>query len=206
MRPWTRRTSTPALIVLVALLMLFSAPAAWARLGVGINVGRIEVNEPLLSGGIYSVAKMSVINTGTQAADYGLGVSYMEKQAEKEPPKTWFAFSPSRFRLKPGAARTVEISLVIPVSAEAGDYFALVEAHPIIEKKGVNVGIAAAAKASFTVKSSSLLWSIINRLLTWFTTNAPYSYAAAALIVAAAVGLTLKRFFKFSLRIERKGE
>lgn len=203
---WRGRLKRIAVVALTAFLILLAAQTAWARLGVGINVGKIEVNEPLLSGGIYSVAKMSVINTGTEIADYGLGVSYMEKQAEKRPPKNWFAFSPSRFRLKPGAARTVDVSLIIPINANEGDYFALVEAHPIIEKKGVTIGIAAAAKAFFTVKSSSLLWSIINRLLTWFTTNAPYSYVGTALIVAAAVVLMLRRFFKFSLRIERKGE
>ena len=184
---------------------VFSPPAA-ARLGVGINVGKIVVDEPLLSGGIYPITKMAVINTGDEAGSYELDVSYIEGQKELSPPKEWFSFKPKEFRLKPKQAREVEIGLVIPVQARAGDYFALVEAHPVVKKKAVTIGIAAAAKMSFSVNSSSLLWSIINRIVTWFTTNAPYSYIAAGVIAAAAVILLLRRFFRFSFRIERKGK
>ena len=187
-------------------LLLAAAQPAWARLGVGVNVGNIEVNEPLLSGGIYDIATMSVINTGNETSDYGLGVSYRDKQKEMKPPEKWFRFSPARFELKPGRQKPVEISLTIPVNAKAGDYFALVEGHPIAGEKGLNIGIAAAAKINFTVESSSLFWSIINRRPPWFANNSPYSYVIAGVVLLAIVILIIRRYVKLSFSIERKGK
>lgn len=193
-------------VIFFLVLLLAAAHPAWARLGVGVNVGNIEVNEPLLSGGIYDIATMSVINTGNETSDYGLGVSYRDKQKEMKPPKEWFRFSPTRFELKPGRQKPVEISLTIPVNAKAGDYFALVEGHPIAEGKGLNIGIAAATKFNFTVESSSLFWSIINRLTTWFANNSPYSYIVAGVILLAIAIFIIRRNLKLSFKIERKGK
>lgn len=185
-------------------LLIFTLPAS-ARLGVGINVGRIVVNEPLLSGGIYPVTRMAVINTGTEASDYEADISYLEGQKELKPPKEWFSFSPKRFHLKPRESKEIQISLTIPVNAREGKYFAFVEGHPVAKKKGVTIGIAAAAKMYFTVKSASLFWAIINRILTFFTTYAPYSYIILGIILLAILVFLFRRFFRISLRIERKG-
>ena len=193
-------------VIFFLVLLLGVAQPAWARLGVGVNVGNIEVNEPLLSGGIYDIATMSVINTGNETSDYGAGVSYRDKQKEMKPPEDWFRFSPARFELKPGRQEPVDISLTIPVNAKAGDYFALVEGHPIAGEKGLNIGIAAAAKLNFTVESSSLFWSIVNRLTTWFANNSPYSYIAAGVILLAIAILVIRRYIKLSFKIERKGK
>lgn len=186
-------------------LVLLAAPPASARLGVGVNVGHIEVNEPLLSGGIYEIATMSVINTGNEAGDYGVGVSYRDNQKEMKPPQEWFRFSSEKFELKPGRQRAVDISLVIPVNAKAGDYFALVEGHPIAGAEGLSIGIAAAAKLNFTVESSSFFWAVANRLTTWFGNNAPYSYAFVGVIFLAIAILIIRRYVKFSFKVERKG-
>ncbi len=193
-------------VIFLLVMLLAAAQPAWARLGVGVNVGNIEVNEPLLSGGIYDIATMSVINTGNETSDYGLGVSYRDKQKEMKPPVEWFRFSPERFELKPGRQKPVEISLIVPVNAKAGDYFALVEGHPIADEKGLNIGIAAAAKINFTVESSSLFWSIVNRLTTWFTNNSPYSYIIAGVSLLAIVILIIRHYIKLSFKIERKGK
>ncbi len=193
-------------VTFIVVLLLAAAQPAWARLGVGVNVGNIEVNEPLLSGGIYDIATMSVINTGNETSDYGVGVSYRDKQKEMKPPEEWFRFSPARFELKPGRQEPVDISLTIPVNAKAGDYFALIGGHPIADEQGLNIGIAAAAKINFTVKSSSLFWSIVNRLTTWFANNSPYSYIVAGVILLAIAILIIRRYLKLSFKIERKGK
>ena len=187
-------------------MVLLAAQPASARLGVGVNVGRIEVNEPLLSGGIYDIATMSVINTGNETSDYGVGVSYRDKQKEMKPPLEWFRFSPERFELKPGRQRAVDISLVIPVDAQAGDYFALVEGHPIAGDKGLNIGIAAASKLNFTVESSSLFWAVANRLTTWFGNNSPLSYIVVGAVLLVTAILIIRRYVRFSFRVERKGK
>ena len=194
------------IVLLVLLLLLAVGQPAMARLGVGVNVGNIEVNETLLSGGLYKIATMSVINTGDEAGDYGVGVSYRSGQEELKPPEDWFRFSPAKFKLRPGQAKPVEISLIVPVNAKAGDYFALVEGHPIAKGKGLTVGIAAAAKMQFSIKSSSLFWSIYNRMASWFKTNAPYSFIGVLLVLLAVVTLIIRRYLRFSFRIERKGK
>jgi hypothetical protein len=193
-------------LLLFLLLMLTSAQPAWARLGVGVNVGNIKVNEPLLSGGIYPVTKISVLNTGTESSDYGVGVSYRENQKEMKPPEEWFRFSPEKFELDQGEAQPVSIDLVIPVNAKAGDYFALVEGHPITKGKGLTIGIAAASKIRFTVKSSTLFWSILNRLTTWFENNMPYSAIAVGILLLAIVILVARRYLNISFRVEKKGK
>lgn len=194
------------LIVCLALVLpLVAAAPAVAKLGVGVNVGRIEVNEPLLSGGIYRIAKVGVINTGTEKATYEVDVSYLEDQKQLRPPKEWFSFKPKRLSLKPKDSEHVEVTVVLPVKAAPGKYFALIEAHPVIKKEAVTISIAAASKMSFTVESSSLFWSIINRVSSWLTANAPYTYIGLGILVLAIAVLIFRRFARISLRVERKG-
>ena len=38
--------------------------------GVGVNLGKIEIDEPLKPGGIYNFPSIGVINTGDEAGDY----------------------------------------------------------------------------------------------------------------------------------------
>ncbi len=176
-----------------------------AQSGVGVNVGKIEIDQTLSTGGSYNLPSIGVINTGHDASDYSVRISYMGDQEEQRPPGDWFSFSPSEFRLEAGESRTVAIRLNIPVAARSGDYFALVEASPKApEGSGVVVGIAAATKLTFTVRASnpiigSALW-VFNRV----NDAAPYSYIFAGLAVFLALAYWIRRRLNIRISFERR--
>jgi len=191
--------------ILIALAFLFIlAIPAFGKLGVGINVGRIEVNEPLLAGGSYDISKMSVINTGDETSDYTLDISFLEGQDELKPEKSWFRFKPKEFELEPGESKSVDINILLPLSAEAGNYFALVEAKPVSDDQGLSIGVAAAARFSFSVESSTLFWSIYNRIASLFTDYSPYSYILVGLVLVIIIWLILRRYLSFGVKLEKK--
>jgi len=187
----------------ILILILASAPAL-AKVGVGINLGKIKVNKPLYAGGIYKLANMSVINTGTESGKYKLSISYLEGQKKLKPAEEWFKFTPEKFFLKPGQAKQVEIEMHLPINADAGRYFAFVEGRPTANKKGMSVGIAAAAKLTFTVKSSSLFWSIINRTKSIVTNLSPYSYLFMGLLALLLLAAIVRRYVAVSFSFKKR--
>ena len=191
-------------IILAVMAGLISAGVS-AQSGVGVNVGKIEIDQVLSTGGSYNLPSIGVINTGHDAGDYSVRISYMGDQEEQRPPGEWFSFSPGVFGLEPGESRTVGIRLSIPVSARAGDYFALIEASPKPpEGSGVVIGIAAATKLTFTVRASnpfigSALWTF-NRV----NDAAPYSYIVAGLAVFLALAYWIRRKLNIRISFERR--
>lgn len=190
----------------ILIFCLLAASPALAKVGVGINLGRISVNQPLYAGGIYSLAKMTVINTGTESGNYQVDISYLEGQKQLKPAKNWFRFTPDQFNLKAGEARQVDIKLALPINARSGDYFAFVEGRPAAKKKGLSIGIAAAAKLTFAIKSSTLYWAVFNWITAALTSYAPYSYVLLGLISIAIIWLIIRRYFALSFRLERRGK
>ncbi len=189
----------------VLLVFLLAQPSS-AKVGVGINLAKIKVNQPLYSGGSYNITKMTVLNTGTEPGWYRTDISYLERQKELRPPKSWYHFSPKNFYLKPGQAKEVQISLSIPISAQAGKYFALVRGRPTAKKGSLTIGVAAAAKMSFTVKSSSLWWSILNWISSRLKNYAPYSYIVLAIVGLAIILIIARRYLSISIKLEKKGK
>lgn len=186
-------------------LILMTAPLAFAKVGVGVNLGKISVDEPLMPGGIYRLPSVTVINTGDETRDYAVDVTYHYQQKELEPSGKWFIFSPATFELAPGKSQTVNIKLNLPVKARPGDYFAYLEAHPIVKgKKGVTIGVAAATKLYFVIKPANIISGIGYKILTFFETFAPYSYVGLGLLVLIAGILVFRRYFRIRFGIERK--
>ncbi len=191
-------------LTIVTLALLPISAVAQEGVGVGVNVGSIEVDERLLSGDSYRLPSVGVVNTGHVAADYSLHVTYREAQPELRPPEDWFDFDPDRFPLDPDPVQSVQVSVSIPGSAEPGDYFAFLEASPINEGEGVTVGVAAAVKLSFTVEpgggGDNTLVAAWNR----FNDNAPVSYSIAGVIAALLLLYLLWRRFPIRIKFERR--
>lgn len=136
---------------------------------------------------------VGVVNTGHVEASYSLRVTYREGQAELRPPPEWFRFDPDRFLLEPGEVQSVSVRLSLPASAETGDYFAFLEAFPVVDEGGVTVGVAAAAKLTFTVEPGDGGGALGGGFL------------IALAVVAVLVGLyALWRWFPLRLRVERR--
>lgn len=183
------------LLAFIFLLLFFFPQTALAKIGVGVGLGKIQIDEKLSPGGVYKFPTLPVLNTGDESLDYEVEVTYLSDQPELQPPGEWFTFMPQRFPLLAGGSQNVEVSLTLPVDVRPGNYFAFLEAHPVAKGEGVTIGVAAATKLNFTVKPSGVLGAAIERVRSLLENNAPTSYivigvigAALALSFAVAVG------------------
>jgi len=192
-------------IFLITISLSLIAFPALASVGVGVNLGKIQIDEPLKPGGIYNFPSIGVINTGDTAGEYELAVTYHQDQPQLRPVQEWFSFSPSSFNLEPGQSQSVAVKLTLPVKAKPGDYFAYLEAHPIIKAgPGTTIGVAAATKTYFSVIPANLWQAIIWRISSFWTMYAPWTYVVLAIIVAAIIIALFRKFFAFQIGIRRK--
>ena len=192
------------LSALVVALLLAAVPV-YGGIGVGVNLGKIEIDEPLKPGGIYNLPLVGVINTGDVGGDYELEITYHQDQPELRPLGDWFSFSPANFHLEPGESKSVAIKLALPLNMRPGDYFSYIEAHPVVNSgPGTTIGVAAATKAYFTVAPANVFSAVVWRVYSLFTVNAPWSYVTLTIIIGAIIIAAFRRFFNFQLGVKRK--
>ena len=193
-------------VLLLFIITSFTFPhLAFASIGVGVNLGKIEIDEPLKPGGIYNFPSIGVINTGDEPGDYELAVTYHQDQPELRPLAEWFIFTPSSFRLEPGESQSVAVRLALPLKMTPGEYFAYLEAHPvIIAGPGTTIGVAAATKTYFTVAPANIFQAVTHRISSFVKNNAPWTYVVLAIVAGAVVIMLFRRFFAFQFRIKRK--
>jgi len=189
----------------LATALLLAAVPAHASIGVGVNLGKIEIDEPLKPGGIYNLPLVGVINTGDEGGDYELEITYHQDQPELRPAQDWFSFSPADFHLEAGESKSVAIKLSLPLNMRPGDYFAYIEAHPVAKSgPGTTIGVAAATKTYFTVAPANVFSALVWRVYSWFNVNAPLSYVLLTVVVGAIIIVAFRRFFNFQLGVKRK--
>jgi hypothetical protein len=148
---------------------------------------------------------LGVFNTGDQAANYVMSVASQNGQTQILVPDGWFSFSPRELFLTPGAGYQVAVTLTVPVHATPGDYFALVQASPVVEGGSVNVGIAAASKLAFKVSPAGLWQAVFFRVGDWLTAMWPWSLVVPVVIVLALAFAILGRRYRFRLELSRRG-
>ena len=170
------------LLTLLILVALLFPQTALAKIGVGVGLGKIQIDEELSPGGIYKLPTLPVLNTGDEDGNYEVTVTYLSEQPELQPAVEWFKFSPQKFPLAAGQSQNVEVSLSLPVNVRPGNYFAFLEAHPVAKAEGVTIGVAAATKLNFTVKPAGVLGAAIERVRSLFENNAPVSYIVAGIV------------------------
>jgi P pilus assembly chaperone PapD len=193
-------------ILLAILFLLLTAGVSYARIGVGVGTGKIEVDQKLKPGIIYQLPPLTVVNTGDEVSDYKVGVSYHEKQTQLEPPEAWFRFSPKEFNLEPGKVQVVNIKLDLPVNAKPGQYFTYLEGQPIKKSQSgaTSISIAAAAKLYFEVVPANLLQGIYYKLVSFWNIYQPWtSWAAIAVGFLIVVGLA-KKFLNIEINLKGK--
>lgn len=180
---------------------------ALAKIGVGMGTGKIQVDQRLKAGLIYTLPPIAILNTGDESSEYGVGIQYHENQPEMRPPKEWFGFEPSEFHLEPGQSQIVQVKLTLPVrGAKPGDYFAFLQGFPIKKAVvgGTSVGVAAAAKLYFTVAPANFFVGVYYRAISLLTLYSPWSYALSAIIIAALAIVLFRRFFSFNIGVNVK--
>lgn len=190
---------------LSCLLFLTLTKNAEAKIGVGVNTGKIQVDELLKSGMIYTLPSITVINTGDEAATYQVGLAYHENQPELRPQEGWFEFSPQNFDLEPGKAQLVNIKINLPLKTIPGNYFAYLEAYPKKDAAigGTSIGIAAASKLYFTIVQSSYLYAIYYKLLGIWNMFYPWSERIAYALGVIIFILLFKKFFNLQINFKK---
>jgi hypothetical protein len=194
-------------ILLCGAIILVLPIVVSAKIGVGVGTGKIQVDQPLKAGLIYTIPPITIINTGDEPSEYGVGIQYHENQPEMRPMKEWFGFEPLNFYLEPGQVQVVQIKLTLPVTgAKPGDYFAFLQGFPVKKAQAgsTSVGVAAAAKLYFTVTPANFFVGVYYRAASLCNMYAPWSYVVLAVIAATLLIALFRRFFSFNFGINLK--
>lgn len=192
-------------LVFIWLLLISVPTAVYAEtIGVGVGTGRIVLDEPIKPSMTYNLPSIAVFNNGDVESDYEMTVQYNETQAENKPPAEWVAFSPSNFKLEPGKAQQVSITLKPEYSATPGDYFAYLEAHPLKkdESGSTAVSVAAATKFHFKVVPANMFMRIYYALLAFWISYRLILIPVIAALVLAVLVLLAKRYL--NIEVKRK--
>ena len=183
------------LALFISLMLLYvTSPTQAQSVGVGIHPGKISFDEPLAPG-VHDVPPVTVTNTGGVAGYYEIEVIYFQGQDEMMPPVDWFEFSPEGpYYLEPDHSQAVAVTLEVPADADSGDYYAGIEAHPVITEGGVSIGIAAATKLCFIVDSES----------SFFEENAVAFYIALGVLGLITAIFFFLRFSNIRIRLDSR--
>lgn len=192
------------LIGLVFLFLLFPS-VAFAKIGVGVGTGKIQVEDKLKPGIIYELPVLTVLNTGDEESDYVVSVAYHNKQPEFRPSQDWFIFSPQKFHLEPGKVQIVSIKLNLPLRMQPGNYFAYLEAHPAkkAESGNTTIGVAAAAKLYFTVVPANFFQSIYYKIVSFWKVYSPWPQRVTVAIAVALAIIAFTKFFNIQINLKK---
>ena len=190
--------------VLFAVLFLFVPIVVFGRIGVGVGIGKIQVDEPLKPGIIYDLPSLPVLNTGDEPGEYEVSVEYHEGVPQIRPDREWFHFEPQSFHLESGGVQTVKITLTLPAKTQPGDYFAYLEGHPVKKSEvgQTSVGVAAAAKLYFTVAPANIFQGIYYRFISLYSRYHPWDTIVLVIIILAILITIFRK--KFKIQIAKK--
>lgn len=194
-----------AIVTFCLLLLTGLAYNSYAKIGVGVGIGKIQVDEKLKPGIIYQLPSLSVLNTGDEPSEYEVSIEYHETQTQLRPQKTWFIFSPQKFHLEPGGIQQVDVKLNLPLKMEPGDYFAYLEAHPLkkAEQGQTSVGIAAAAKLYFTVVPTNFFYGIYYKIISLWKVYSPIPQYVIGTTFALAAIFLFKKYFNIQINVKK---
>ena len=170
-----------------------------------MGAGEINLTEPVKPGGIYSLPTLRIFNTGDETTTYGMNVAYHQDYHQLRPGEDWFSFNPTTFTIEPGKSQEIQVTMILPIKAEPGDYFAFVESGPVASNKpGTSVGVAVASKLFFTVVPANIWQAMGYRISAFFDAYSPWPWIGSGLIAIIALLALLKRFFLFNVVMRKK--
>lgn len=192
-----RMPSRPAFAALTCAALLVGAPAvARADVGAGVEASPIELASTAQPGGTYQLPSLLVVNTGTVASSYRVGVEQFPPAQGRPVPAGWIVFAVNDFPLQPRQSTRVGLTLTVPDDAATGDYQSDLVVGTVAPSSGTGAiaSAQAATKLMFTVgEGGGFPWP-------WPL----WSYAVLGLIVLSALLTLLQRRFRFRLHLERR--
>ena len=190
-------TGAGALVVGAILLL---PGIAVADQGVAINLGSIQIEEPLTRGESYRLPQMEVTNPGTEVSAYEVTARSIGGEDSLPVMGDWFVISPGEFKLNPGATQSVTIALSIPLDADAGVYSGLVGPSLLPSSEGASLGAGAAAKVTFEVPLDPT--SLTGRATSLLDDHGDWVLGLVGLLLVVALAVAIQR--RFTFRVERK--
>jgi hypothetical protein len=197
--------SATTLFIISAFILILPA-AVFAGMGVGVGLGKIQIDETLRAGGIYDLPTLPALNTGTESAEYRISVQYHEGQELRDdmgqrPAKEWFHFTPASFSLEPGKVQAVNITLTIPPKVRPGNYFAYLEVQPVkkVATGETAIGIAAATKLYFTIAPANFFEGIYYRFISLYLRYHPWNTIVLAVTSIMVLLWLISKKFQFSI-------
>ncbi|HNP79442.1 MAG TPA: hypothetical protein PKI00_01160 [Candidatus Pacearchaeota archaeon] len=190
--------------VLLICLLPFNA---YSKIGVGVGIGKIQVDEILRPGQTYHLPDLPVINTGDEAMLYQVSTEYRDNIKESDPDKDWINFYPNSFKLEPGSVKLVNVSIDLPIDAKPGNYFAFLQAQPIKEGENAegssSINIAAAAKLYFTIEPANIFQAVYYKLEYFWNKFYPWDLAIVGLIVLIILIYNFRKRFNIEIKPKR---
>lgn len=192
-------------LLVLTVLLFATANSVFAKIGVGVGTGKIQVEDKLKPGLIYELPPLTIINTGDEPSDYEIQVSYHDKQPQLRPKSSWFIFNPVKFHLEPGKLQTVAVKLNLPVRTAPGEYFAYLEGHPFKKAQSGNttIGVAAAAKLYFTVVPANFFQAVFYKVISFWNVYSPWTGRITLLAALIIIFILFKKFFNIQIKVNK---
>ncbi|GMX58424.1 MAG: hypothetical protein MCSN_0780 [Candidatus Microsyncoccus archaeolyticus] len=196
------------LVCFCVLLVCIFPSNIYSKIGVGVGIGKIEVDESLKPGQIYNLPDLPVINTGDEPSGYQVSAEYRENVKELRPDKSWIKFYPTSLSLEPNSVQMVKVTIELPVNAKPGDYFVFLQAQPVknnVIDGGVStVNIAAATKLYFTIAPANIFQAAYYRIEYFWNKFYPWDLVVICLIVLMILICAFRK--NFNIKISPKAD
>lgn len=143
------RVGSFASLFIVAYLLLPQVVAAQASVSVG--TAQLKPTVGIEAGKGYVFEPVVVTNDGDQIGMFEMSVTFNETQVQHKPEAKWLEFSEQKFVLEPGQSKLVTVTLMVPITAQSGEYFAYIEAgtSSVTTETITRVSAVSASKLSF---------------------------------------------------------
>jgi hypothetical protein len=195
------------LICFCVLLICLFPLNTYSKIGVGVGIGKIEVDQQLRPGQTYNLPDLPVINTGDEPSSYQVSAEYRENVQELRPDKNWINFYPDTISLEPNSVKMVKVTLDLPIDAKPGDYFVFLQAQPIKSDVagGVStVNIAAAAKLYFTIVPANIFMGVYYKLESLWDKFYPWDLVVVLLIIFIVLVYIFRKKFNIQISLKQK--
>lgn len=192
-------------VLFASLLAIGVLPAiSLAKVGVGMGAGEIRLTESVKPGGIYELPSVRIFNTGDETTTYKMDVAYHQDYRQLRPAESWFSFNPLTFTIEPGKSQEIKITMLVPLKATPGDYFAFIESGPVPSNApGTSVGVAVATKLFFTVVPANIFQAISYRISSFLSAYAPWSWIGLGVLAFIILVMILRRFVSLNISVRK---
>jgi len=201
----SRSTWSTIIVAFTAVVIAVSCPSpSRASVGVGIGTGKIVIQQPLRPGSIYTLPAIPVLNTGDEPSEYGISIEHQQDQPQLVPSSDWFMFRPATFQLAPQQSQVISVTLSLPIKMRPGDYFAYIEAHPVMKDVAgqARIGVAAATKLYFSVAPANALQGLFYAVAARWVRLGSWPYLVLIVLAAGACVVIFRRYFHLSVRVK----